>query len=532
LGREDTSFSGSIPRPDRSFPQPGQRVPSLSTGPLASTLPEPLTSLGFSANAVDEDTQGDDLEDDIIFRPLASQGVKKNIVDPLAFPSSPHVSSSPVLEPSADNSLFVNSKRFEDDERRAKKEEDDDDDDEDAHSAYSNSKRTRRHIITQESMEDMEMVEQQSSPVREEGDSQPHRRAQSSSQSQSFSASQRSTEEFSLSRYSKSQPPDGTRVLVQESDEITYGLDVVSSGSHNMRDTSGSKTPAAPMQAEVSPYRDSRKHTLPKSSTPIASRISPSAPNNIKAAGRGSFRAAESASVGVKVETVVSRVSVISAQQVEMRGRSASPHRSRAISTTAIQRDNVTMNIDPSNSPADFAHNGSEAHVWPDNFPPPPSPDLLPARHRRQFTPILRRVKDRSRAFTPQIMAPDSPLSIGSRGAFKGPGGSLARSHDRNSPAPLDNVRQSTRVEQVDDDAAAKSSARERFPSASVVPKQEDGDSDLDALEGPEYQNPPVKKRRITHRPKLNGFRLDLHVVDGIDEKMVSRAEEMLKKRK
>jgi len=465
-------------RHDASFPHPSQPSPNAPLGHLLGTQPVSGDFPGIEQTDPYERSEEHSVEEDMRISLPRELERKRILDDPLAFPSSP-------IDNVVSRSSRANDEGGVLSAQEDPKSDEDDDDDEDAHSAYSRSRRNAQRLPTQQSIEDMEMVEEQSSPVHPNNVA--VHRSQSDTHSQSFSASQRSTEEFSLSRYQPTGLSDQTRILVQESDETTYRSAVTSSESHHLHSSH-----EAIAKSEKSPDVEPEPTRANEVNTPLQS----------VTARHASDPRSEQAHV----------------QQGE-HGRPTStqdlPARARS-----------------SFVPVDDAPDVSGPYAWPDNFPPPPSPDLLPARYRNQFTPVMRKIVARGRDFTPQLVGPDSPLSIGPHGAARRGISKATPSLNLSSPSRASHIRRNdiaelSKPDDIGSEMVKVETAAERQPSPS--PEQQDGDSDLDALEALEDEAPPKKKSRARYQPKLGGFRPDLRIPEGVKIDTLEKARSMLR---
>ena len=141
-------------RHDASFPHPSQPSPNAPLEHLLGVQPVPGDFTGTEQTDHYERSEENGVEEDMRIS-LSRELERKRIVDdPLAFPSSPidNVVSRSSRADDAGGGLSA---------QEDPKSDEDDDDDEDAHSAYSRSRRNAQRIPTQQSIEDMEMVEEQ-----------------------------------------------------------------------------------------------------------------------------------------------------------------------------------------------------------------------------------------------------------------------------------------------------------------------------------------------------------------------------------
>jgi hypothetical protein len=280
--------------------------------------------------------------------------------------------------------------------------------------------------------------------------------SQSQHQTESFDASDPSNEDFSLSRYEK---------RLDENTRINGGAQAgtVAFVEHVEEKVSVSVSRVTAPTASRSSATNATRHTT-KSSTPQPARH----------AGR------TTTPVG-------------------------SPRPSAMNTVTPARSSDTETKAEAGNNSQQDAH---DAYEWPDNFPPPPSPDL-PARHRISIgldpLPVATFATRARRAFTPTVMGTASPGVL---------------------------VRTVTTEPRLSRPLGLGSSSTDVMNGNGHARPQNDT-SEAEHREGrPSEKRSEQKKttRKQVLVPKLGGFQPDLRVPNGVTAEFMDKACGMIKR--
>ena len=523
-----------------SFPQPGQALLSLPTPDKRDYL-EPAEWMREGVDGGEEEAEdGIDwdqeahstqaiahggLEQDLAEQPeengndidAPARTSPRKIRDPLAF--SDHVPSqasshpgglAPSGEEDEGDNAAIDMERAISASNVGVVDEDDEDD------GLSEYERTHRALPRQDpdadgasSVDDAEDAERESLPV--QPDATPHvKSSQTSTQERSFSASQKSTQDRSLSRYSRA--PGGTNeVLVENSDETKPKLTPDGSSTTSPESPSRSAGRAGNTSDRQRAKRTSQGKRQVDAAGEQGSSAQQSGSSPVSSgalAYLNPINVVRAVTRAVKSSTQISRTAQAGDDDEDHRGSRGpaeladksgddrergmtSDHDDRAGAGPAIatqvkqSRSSPIKQLKAEDDAAEDeqdegAQDDGAAYEWPDNFPPPPSPDLLPARYRAasertdtpgvkvEFSPAIKREPGTDRIFSPVFVKGEAKAEYhtpgpAARAARKTTRGTLRRKRQREELAA---------AEKVADEQALRLNA-DVFTQSAVIEQQE-----------------------------------------------------------